>query len=68
MSRRSLGQPKGSTMPALARKITPFLWFDTQAEEAAIFYTTIFKNSRINQIAATARPAMRRTAWMPARS
>ena len=37
-------------MPALARKITPFLWFDTQAEEAAIFYTTIFKNSRINQI------------------
>jgi len=41
---------KGSTMPALARKITPFLWFDTQAEEAAIFYTTIFKNSRINQI------------------
>ena len=37
-------------MPALARKITPFLWFDTPAEEAAIFYTTIFKNSRINQI------------------
>ncbi len=28
-------------------KITPFLWFDTQAEEAARFYTSIFKNSRI---------------------
>ena len=37
-------------MPALTRKITPFLWFDTQAEQAAKFYTTIFRNSRINQI------------------
>jgi predicted 3-demethylubiquinone-9 3-methyltransferase (glyoxalase superfamily) len=27
--------------------ITPFLWFDTQAEEAATFYVSIFKNSRI---------------------
>ena len=30
--------------------ITPFLWFDTQAEEAARFYTRIFKNSRITAI------------------
>ena len=37
-------------MPALTRKITPFLWFDTHAEQAAKFYTTIFRNSRINQI------------------
>jgi predicted 3-demethylubiquinone-9 3-methyltransferase (glyoxalase superfamily) len=29
------------------QKITPFLWFDTQAEEAARFYVSIFKNSRI---------------------
>jgi predicted 3-demethylubiquinone-9 3-methyltransferase (glyoxalase superfamily) len=29
------------------QKITPFLWFDHQAEEAASFYTSIFKNSRI---------------------
>ena len=29
------------------QKITPFLWFDTQAEEAADFYTSIFKNSKI---------------------
>ncbi len=28
-------------------KITPCLWFDTQGEEAATFYTSIFKNSRI---------------------
>ena len=29
------------------QKITPFLWFDTQAEEAMNFYTSVFKNSRI---------------------
>ena len=28
-------------------KITPCLWFDDQAEEAAEFYTAIFPNSRI---------------------
>ena len=32
------------------QKITPFLWFDTQAEEAAKFYTSIFKNSQITQV------------------
>lgn len=32
------------------QKITPNLWFDTQAEEAVNFYTSIFKNSRINRI------------------
>jgi predicted 3-demethylubiquinone-9 3-methyltransferase (glyoxalase superfamily) len=31
--------------------ITPFLWFDTQAEEAANHYISIFKNSRIRSIA-----------------
>lgn len=29
------------------QKISPFLWFDTEAEEAANFYTSIFKNSQI---------------------
>jgi predicted 3-demethylubiquinone-9 3-methyltransferase (glyoxalase superfamily) len=29
------------------QKITPFLWFDGQAEEAADFYVSVFKNSRI---------------------
>ncbi len=29
------------------QKITPFLWFENQAEEAARFYTSVFKNSKI---------------------
>ena len=29
------------------KKITPFLWFDTQAEEAMNLYTSIFKNSKV---------------------
>ena len=33
------------------RKITPCLWFDNQAEEAANFYTSIFKNSKIVSVA-----------------
>ncbi|MHB8772762.1 MAG: VOC family protein [Syntrophales bacterium] len=37
-------------MEAKAQKITPFLWFDTQAEEAVNFYTSIFKNSRIETV------------------
>jgi predicted 3-demethylubiquinone-9 3-methyltransferase (glyoxalase superfamily) len=32
------------------QKITPFLWFDNQAEEAVQFYTSIFKNSKLNEI------------------
>ena len=31
----------------ISQKITPFLWFDTQAEEAANFYVSIFKNSKV---------------------
>lgn len=31
-------------------KITPCLWFDTQAEEAANFYVSIFPNSKIVRI------------------
>jgi predicted 3-demethylubiquinone-9 3-methyltransferase (glyoxalase superfamily) len=31
-------------------RVTPFLWFDTQAEEAANFYCSIFKNSRVLEI------------------
>jgi predicted 3-demethylubiquinone-9 3-methyltransferase (glyoxalase superfamily) len=34
-------------MPKAAQKITTFLWFDSQAEEAANFYVSIFKDSRI---------------------
>ena len=47
------------------QKITPFLWFDDQAEEAANFYASIFKNSKVGKITryeeesarATGRPA-----------
>jgi predicted 3-demethylubiquinone-9 3-methyltransferase (glyoxalase superfamily) len=34
----------------ITQKITPFLWFDDKAEEAAKFYTSIFKNSKIGKI------------------
>lgn len=34
----------------IAQTITPCLWFDNQAEEAAAFYTAIFRNSRIGRI------------------
>jgi predicted 3-demethylubiquinone-9 3-methyltransferase (glyoxalase superfamily) len=46
----SSAQQAETPMAALAGKITPFLWFDSQAEEAARFNTTIFKNARINHI------------------
>jgi len=32
------------------KKINPFLWFDSEAEEAAKFYVGIFKNSKIGKI------------------
>lgn len=31
-------------------KITPFLWFDNNAEEAMNFYTSVFKNSKIKDV------------------
>ena len=32
------------------QKITPFLWFDNQAEEAMKFYTSVFENSKIGKV------------------
>jgi predicted 3-demethylubiquinone-9 3-methyltransferase (glyoxalase superfamily) len=32
------------------QKITPFLWFDHQAEEAARFYVSIFPNSKVVKV------------------
>ena len=32
------------------QKITPCLWFDTQGEDAARFYTSVFPNSRITEV------------------
>jgi predicted 3-demethylubiquinone-9 3-methyltransferase (glyoxalase superfamily) len=34
----------------IKQKITPFLWFDRQAEEAANFYVSIFPNSKVSSI------------------
>jgi predicted 3-demethylubiquinone-9 3-methyltransferase (glyoxalase superfamily) len=33
------------------QKITPFLWFDSQAEEAANYYVSVFRNSKIRRTA-----------------
>jgi predicted 3-demethylubiquinone-9 3-methyltransferase (glyoxalase superfamily) len=35
---------------ATLNRITPCLWFDTQGEEAANFYTTVFPSSKITQV------------------
>ena len=37
-------------MAIAAQNITPCLWFDTEAEEAAKFYISVFQNSRITDI------------------
>jgi predicted 3-demethylubiquinone-9 3-methyltransferase (glyoxalase superfamily) len=37
-------------MELTAKKITPCLWFDTQAEEAAKLYASVFKNSKIGKV------------------
>jgi predicted 3-demethylubiquinone-9 3-methyltransferase (glyoxalase superfamily) len=42
-------QPK--TEPKIQQKIVPNLWFDTEAEEAAAFYTSIFDDARIVNVA-----------------
>src|SRR5262245_23051703 len=34
----------------MGQKITPFLWFDNQAEEAANFYVSIFRNSKLLEV------------------
>jgi len=40
-----------ASMRKTMQRITPFLWFDDQAEEAVDFYVSIFKNSKIRSIA-----------------
>ncbi len=42
-------------------RITPFLWFDDQAEEAVRFYTSIFPNSRIGEVSRYTESAPGRT-------
>jgi predicted 3-demethylubiquinone-9 3-methyltransferase (glyoxalase superfamily) len=38
------------------QKITPFLWFDDEAEEAAEFYTSVFQNSKILNVTRYGEP------------
>ncbi len=38
-------------MQIVTQKIAPCLWFNTEAEEAAKFYVSVFKNSKINTVA-----------------
>ena len=49
-----IGSPEageaGEEEDTVAQKITPFLWFDDQAEEATNFYVSIFKNSEVLSI------------------
>jgi predicted 3-demethylubiquinone-9 3-methyltransferase (glyoxalase superfamily) len=35
---------------AVTQKITPFLWFDNNAEEAVNFYASVFKNSKVGAV------------------
>jgi predicted 3-demethylubiquinone-9 3-methyltransferase (glyoxalase superfamily) len=43
------------------KKINPFLWFDSEAEQAAQFYVGIFKNSKIGKIARCGEEAAEKT-------
>jgi predicted 3-demethylubiquinone-9 3-methyltransferase (glyoxalase superfamily) len=42
---------KGAQRMRIGQRIAPCLWFDHQAEEAARFYVSVFKNSKITSIA-----------------
>ena len=37
--------------PRITQKITPFLWFDSEAEDAAKFYVSVFPDAAIGAIA-----------------
>jgi predicted 3-demethylubiquinone-9 3-methyltransferase (glyoxalase superfamily) len=43
---RAKRQVSSMSAPEKSPRITPFLWFDSNAEEAVMFYLTVFKNSR----------------------
>lgn len=47
------------------QKISPFLWFDSQAEEAAQFYVSVFKNSKIGKITRYPNEAAKRIGREP---
>jgi 2-polyprenyl-6-hydroxyphenyl methylase/3-demethylubiquinone-9 3-methyltransferase len=43
--------PAASYKEAIMSKITPFLWYDGNAEEAANFYVTLFPDSKVDNVA-----------------
>jgi predicted 3-demethylubiquinone-9 3-methyltransferase (glyoxalase superfamily) len=47
------------------KKINPFLWFDSEAEQGAQFYVGIFKNSKIGKIARYGEEAAQKTGRPP---
>lgn len=47
----------------MQQRITPNLWFDTQAEEAASFYVSVFANSRIVNVTRYTRQGRARPGW-----
>jgi predicted 3-demethylubiquinone-9 3-methyltransferase (glyoxalase superfamily) len=49
----------------MMQKITPFLWFDDQAEEAAKFYTSIFKKSKIVNVVRYSKEAANKSGRPP---
>ena len=48
--RRPVHYPPGRGKSSRDQKITPCLWFDGQAEEAAAYYVSIFPNSRVTSV------------------
>src|SRR5262252_6691340 len=50
MRRGSERARKGRLSMASIQKITPCLWFDKQAEEAAKFYVSVFPNSKMGRV------------------
>jgi predicted 3-demethylubiquinone-9 3-methyltransferase (glyoxalase superfamily) len=49
-TRNGTSNPPNPSEGAFMQKITPFLWFDNNAEEAMNFYTSVFKNSKIGKV------------------
>src|ERR1700682_5802128 len=47
-------------------KVTPFLWFNHEAEEAMKFYVSIFKDSKIKNVTRNGGTRVPRAEWRPA--
>jgi predicted 3-demethylubiquinone-9 3-methyltransferase (glyoxalase superfamily) len=54
-------------MAITKQKITPCLWFDTEAEEAAKFYCSVFKDSKLGKVSRYSRRDGRFITSLPVR-